>query len=260
MIIIKQNKMKHTFFVTLLFFCFALCNAQQFIDKAVIEYEVKTNVKKTMGNNSWAEMLKDQMPQFKTGYFTFTFADNKSIFKFDRWDDKGKVPEFLRRNDEENIWYFDYSNNKFNMQKMVYGSTFNVEDSIPQIDWKITNENREIAGFNCRKAVGKIMDSVYVFAFYTDEITIPGGPCSVSGLPGMILGLTIPRMYTSYIATKVMVQGVDGAAIKPVTSKKNFTYATLKTTIKDRIKEWVSEDDDEDSKMWANQFLWNIYL
>jgi len=30
--------------------------AQTFIDKAEIEYEVKTNVKKTMGNNSFAEM------------------------------------------------------------------------------------------------------------------------------------------------------------------------------------------------------------
>jgi GLPGLI family protein len=36
------------------------------------------------------------------------------------------------------------------------------------------------------------MEDVYVFAFYTDDITtISGGPCSINGLPGMILGLTI---------------------------------------------------------------------
>jgi GLPGLI family protein len=252
--------MKRIILLPALFLITETIIAQQFIEKAVIEYEVKTNVKKTMGNNSWAEMLKDQMPQFKTGYYTFTFADNKSIYKFDRWTETAKVPEFMRKNDEENVWYFDFTNNKFNMQKVVYGSNFNIDDSIPLIDWKITNENREIAGFNCRKAVGKIMDSVYVFAFYTDEITIPGGPCSISGLPGMILGLTIPRMYTSFIATKVMVQNVDAAVIKPITTKKPFTYTSLKTTIKSRIKEWISEDDDEDGRMWMNQFMWNIYL
>jgi GLPGLI family protein len=252
--------MRRIIILSAILFTVIISKAQQFIDKAVIEYEVKTNVKKTMGNSSWAEMLKDQMPQFKTGYFTYTFADNKSIYKFDRWDEKAKVPEFLRKSDEENVWYFNFNTGRYNMQKDVVGSKFNVDDSIPVINWKLTNENREIAGFNCRKAVGKIMDSVYVFAFYTDEITIPGGPCSVNGLPGMILGLTIPRMYVSFIATKVSLAGVNNAAIKPVEVKKYYTYTSLKSTVKERIKEWVSEDDDEDGKMWMNQFMWNIFL
>jgi GLPGLI family protein len=252
--------MKRIIILPAIFFTITAASAQQFINKAVIEYEVKTNAKKRMGNGSWAEMLKDQMSQFKTGYYTYTFADNKSIYKFDHWDEKSKVPEFLKKSDEENIWYFDFTAGKFNMQKDVIGSKFYVSDSIPVIQWRLTNENREIAGFNCRKAVGKIMDSVYVFAFYTDEITIPGGPCSINGLPGMILGLTIPRMFVSYIATKVMLNGVNTALIKPVEAKKNYTYATLKLTIKERIKEWVNEDDDEDGKMWMNQFVWSIYL
>lgn len=211
--------MKRIIFLSAILLAAIPVNAQQFIDKAVIEYEVKTNIKKTMGNNSWEEMLKENMPDFKIGYFNYTFADNKSVYKFDHWGER-KLPEFMRRGDEENIWYFDFTTGKFNMQKDVVGSKFNVAASIPAIEWKLSNENREIAGFNCRKAVGKIMDSVYIFAFYTDEITISGGPCSVSGLPGMILGLTIPRMYTSYIATKVMITGVNTASIKPVEAKK----------------------------------------
>lgn len=248
-------------FITLLLLstAFVQTTAQQFIDKAVIEYEVKTNIKKTIGTGSWAEMLKENMPQFKTAYFTLSFANNKSIFKFSKWAEGPKVPEFMRRGDEENSWYFDFDANKFVMEKDVVGSKFNVSDTIPAIEWKLTNENREIAGFNCRKAIGKIMDSVYVFAFYTDEILIPAGPCSINGLPGAVLGLTIPRMYVSYIATKVSL-GADETKIKPVTAKKQLTNAALKTTINERIKEWTSDDDDEDSNMWRNQFLWNIFL
>ena len=251
-------KTKIYLIVALIFFIQELNAQQLFINKAVVEYEVKVNIQKTMGNGSWADMLKENMPQFKTGYFQYTFADNKSVYKFDRWGDK-KVPEWLRRNDEENIWYFDHNSGKFNMQKMVYGSSFNVEDSIPAIEWRLTNENRIIAGFNCRKAVGIIMDSVYVFAFYTDEITISGGPCSINGLPGMILGLTIPRMYASWIATKVMVNDVNVSSIKPITVKKPYTVNALKTVLKDRTKEWVSEDDP-DSKKWIDQLYWNTML
>jgi GLPGLI family protein len=51
-----------------------------------------------------------------------------------------------------------------NMQNKIVGTNFVVVDSIPNIQWKITNEHREIAGYNCRK-VGKIMDDVYVLHF-----------------------------------------------------------------------------------------------
>lgn len=231
---------------------------QLFISKATVEYEVKVNIKKTMGNNSWAEMMKENMPPFKTGYFRLTFSDNKSIYKFDHWDEV-KVPEWMRKSDEENVWYVDHNSRKLNMQKNIYGSNFNVEDSIPAIEWRLTNENRMIAGFNCRKAVGKIMDSVYVFAFYTDEIMISGGPCSINGLPGLVLGLTIPRMYASWIATKVMVNDVNVAQIKPVTAKKYFSHSTLKSTLKERTKEWVNEEDP-DSKQWIDQLYWNTLL
>ncbi|MEO7801342.1 MAG: GLPGLI family protein [Ginsengibacter sp.] len=237
-----------------------LANAQTFISKAKIEYEVKANIQKTMGSNSWQEMLKDNLPTFKTGYYTFTFADNKSVYKFDHWDERAKLPDFLKKSDEENVWFYDYTTNKFNMQKNVWGSNFNVEDSIPALKWKLTNENRVIAGFKCRKAVATMFDSVYVFAFYTDEIMIPGGPCSIHGLPGMILGLTIPRLYTSWIAIKVMVNNVDQTAIKPVVVKKNYSLQTMKQTINERTKDWVSVDDTEDDKQWKNRFVWGILL
>jgi len=247
-------------FTAIAFFICMDMQAQQFVSKAVIEYEVKANIKKTMGNSSWQEMLKENLPTFKTGYYTYTFADNKSVYKFDHWDEKAKMPEFLRRSDEENVWYVDHTQDKMNIQKNVWGSNFNVEDSLPNLEWRLTNENRVIAGFNCRKAVAKMFDSVYVFAFYTDEILIPGGPCTIHGLPGMILGVTIPRLYTSWIATKVMVNNVQENLIKPVAVKKYYTMKDMKSTINDRLKEWGSEDDTDEVKQQKNRFVWNLLL
>jgi GLPGLI family protein len=233
--------------------------SQQFINKGTIEYEVKTNMKKTMGNSSWAEMMSDNLPTFKTGYFSLNFSGNKSLYKFERWDETQKIPEFLRKSDEENKWYFDHSTASFSMQKNVFGSNFFVQDSIAPIQWKLSNENRIIAGYNCRKATGKIMDSVYVFAFYTDEIMLSGGPCSVTGLPGVILGMTIPRMYASWIATKVTIDKTDESLLKPVTGKPVLTRKTMRSTVLERTKEW-SNGDDPDSKQWIEQFLWGTLL
>ena len=247
------------YFVAAMAFNIFQANAQTFISKATIEFEVITNIKKTMGNSSFAEMLKDNMPTFRTGYYNFTFADNQSVYKWHHWHEKETMPEWFRKSEEENAWFFDHTTGKFNMQKNVFGSNFNVDDSIQHIEWKLSNENRMITGFNCRKAVGKIMDSVYVFAFFTEEIMIPGGPCSINGLPGMILGLTIPRLYTSWIATRVTVSEVNVAAIKPVTVKKYYTYQSMATDLIERSREWV-RNDDPDSEQWINQFKWNALL
>ncbi|KDN55284.1 GLPGLI family protein [Flavobacterium seoulense] len=248
------------FFITVLFFTIRL-NAQHFVDKAVIEYEVSTNLKKTMSNDSWGEMMKDNLSDLKISYFNYTFADNKSIFKFNRWSPKTRIPKYLKDADEENSWYSNFYTGTINMQKQIAGTLFVINDSIPKIEWKITNENREIAGYNCRKAVGKIMDDVYIFAFYTDDITISGGPVSISGLPGMILGLTVPRLYTSYIATKVDVAFTNPADIKPITAKKTYDLKELKALFEDKLKDWYSDGDQkEEIQRQKNMFLWNALL
>jgi GLPGLI family protein len=247
------------YFLAVISITFAKVNAQQFINKAVIQYEVKSNIQKTMGNGTFEDMIKDKLPQFKTGYFNFTFANNKSIYKFDHWNEDSKmIPIWLKRSDEDNVWYYNYDNGRYNDQKSIFGNLISVEDSIPKLKWRITADNRVIAGFNCRKAVAIIFDSVYVFAFYTDEIMISGGPCSINGLPGMILGVTIPRLYTSWIATRVTLNNVDESIIKPVVAKKNYNMKFIETTLNDRFKDWIPDDDEE--KQQKARYLWGFLL
>ena len=92
--------------------------------------------------------------------------------------------------------------------------------------------------------------------------TIPGGPCSINGLPGMILGVTIPRLYTSWIATKVMITGVDENLIKPVAARKPYSMQTLKATLVERTKDWFSNDEEqnEDNMQQKARFFWVTML
>jgi GLPGLI family protein len=253
--------MKRVQFIIVFLFWAAMSQAQQFISKGKIEFEVKTNMKKVWGddNSPWAELMKENMPNFKTAYFNYSFAEGKSLYKFDRFDAaSAKIPEFMRKDDEENSWFTDLNKGEMVMVKNVFGTPFNVKDSLRPIQWRYTNESRMIAGFNCRKAIGKIYDSVYVFVFYTEEILNSGGPCSIGGLPGMILGMTIPRLYTSWIATKLTLEGVDATKLTPPPAKKPFSGVEYRKTLIERSKEWGGED--EDSKKWVEQFLWSALL
>jgi GLPGLI family protein len=234
--------------------------AQTFVEKAVIEYEMTQNLKKMMGSGMWAEAMADKMPTFQIGYFNLTYADNKSVYKFDRWKEKDKMPEWMAR-DNKTLWFNDFNTGKTSQEKDLIGSIINVEDSIPKLEWRLTNETRVIAGFTCKKAVSKIFDSVYVFAFYAEELMIPAGPASISGLPGAILGMTIPRLFTSWIATKVNVNNVDISGLKPFTAKKPYTNVGLRKFIDERVSDWWSGDDEkEESKQQKNRFVWGMLL
>ncbi len=250
---------KRIFFIAYILFNTSLLFAQDFITKGTIEYEVKTNVYKTMGTGMWADAMKENSDKYKTGYYDLVFDGGKSYYSFNHWAPNTKIPDYLKKNDEENSWYFNHVTNEYSMQKNVYGSSFIVKDTVPNINWKLGNEMRIIAGYTCRKATGIILDSVYVFAFYCDEIVTPAGPSSLSGLPGTILGLTIPRLYTSWIATKVTPGLADVSVLKPATSKKPYSRIELLTALKSRTSDWGSSDD-EDGINYVAQILWNALL
>ena len=242
--------MKKIFFSLIFLFSFK-ANSQQFISSGMIEFEVRTNNHKVFGDGMWAEMFKDRIPQFSTTWYQYIFNADKSVYKYSHQDEKTKLP-WGNNNAEENIWYRDYTTGVFVDQKFVFDDTYLLTDSLMKIEWKMEpTETREIAGFLCRKAVGKIFDSVYVFAFYSDEITIPGGPMGIHGLPGMILGITIPRMFTSWIATKLQLNGINTAAIAAPQKGKKRKATEIRQNVEKVSKNWGT---------WGQQSVWNIFL
>ncbi len=78
-----------------------------------------------------------------------------------------------------------------------------LSETLDSITWRFTEEFRNIAGINCRRVNGATKDSLYLIAYYTEEIPVSAGPALTHGLPGMILGLVIPEMHIQYWATNV---------------------------------------------------------
>lgn len=190
----------------LLCFCFISLQAQErFIPYGKITFEKKVNLQRSLENSGLPQEAKEKMKKYQTSNWDFIFDQHKSLYKpgakTDEEEHKGFF--FFSLSRPSNEIYTDYSRNLRVLKRSVMDDNYLLTDTIPVVSWKIMHDVRTIAGYECRKAIGIIHDTVYVVAFYTDEILLRGGPEGFSGLPGMILGLAIPRYYTTWFATKV---------------------------------------------------------
>ena len=232
--------MKQMLLLVIAHFFFASSFAQETFHPVVkIEFEKTVYVRQLYKEMEpdWYERIKDRVPEKTVSYFDFIGDTTHSIYK------PGKeVPvdprSFNMSMADKNVVYNNYQTKTTISQKPVFEETFLVQDSLLKIKWRITPDTRIIAGYECRKAVGIIDDTVAVFAFYTDEILVTGGPESIQGLPGMILGLGMPRIHTTWFATKIEVNGVNLKAVTPATKGKKVTRLSMIQSLDKVLKNW----------------------
>lgn len=213
-----------------------------FFHTVKVEYEKTVYVHQLAKeiDQEWYDWIRDKIPASKVSYFELTADSTHSIFKPGR-EVNSAQRGFMDISETKNVVYTHFRNGVATSQKPVFEETFFVEDSLSRIKWKLTADTRTIAGYECRKAVGIMDDSVGVFAFYADELMIPGGPESVHGLPGLILGMGIPRLHATWFATKVEVNGVNLSAVKPPAGKgKKVNKSALHQQLDKVLKNWGS--------------------
>ncbi|HTM99459.1 MAG TPA: GLPGLI family protein [Pedobacter sp.] len=205
---------------------------------ALIRELIKKNPKDTYLPMFLEEYQKKQ-GQFKVLQSTLAFSKDQTLFTPIEPETSGNdfFGEFGAAQ-QNNIISTNTVAKTSVVQKKVYEELYLVKDSTRKINWKITNEMRNIAGYDCRRANALIMDSIYVVAFYTDEIPVSGGPESFTGLPGMILGVALPYEHTTWFATTVVDQPIAEAKLKAPTKGKPLTNAGLIETLKAALKGW----------------------
>ena len=185
----------------------------------------------------WYESFKSLIPDQVINYYEFVGNTEKSLFK----ESKEAVlnpRSWYEAMADKNVVYNDYKAGRTITQKPVYEEIFLMDDSLLHIKWKLTADTRTIAGYECRKAIGFIDDTVGVFAFYTDEILVTGGPEGIHGLPGMILGVGIPRLHTTWFATKVEVNGINTNSLVPATKGQKVDRKKMILSLDEVLKSW----------------------
>jgi len=161
------------------------------------------------------EQYKQQHDQFARLYSKLSFNGQETLFTPLTAGSLSAgffaIPQIALQN---STVYMNHDRLTFASQKTIFEATYLVKDSIRKIRWKLTEELRDIAGYSCRRANGMTQDSLYVVAFYTDQIPVPGGPEAFTGLPGLILQVVLPHEHINWIASKVSVGPVPANALR----------------------------------------------
>lgn len=251
--------------LTLLLLLFSLQQTMKaqirFVSQGKIEFEKKVSLHKEIeswqdGDDNqgmdWLADMKKRVPQFQLSYFNMYFNESKTLYKPGKEVPRDPtVPDWFNGAAFDNIVSIDFASQQSTSQKTVYDNVFLITDSCRKMDWRITGERRTIAGFECHKAVSRIMDSVYVIAFYTDQIITNGGPENFNGLPGMILGLAIPRINTTWFATKVETKEVTPLELNTPKKGKKVNNTELLKQLQVSFKDW--------GKNWQRN-VWKVML
>jgi GLPGLI family protein len=235
-------------FITLSKSIFAQVN---FIDAGKVYYEKRVNQYQLLDNDDeWSQLMKKSMSKITVNEYVLTFNKQNSIYKLNKESDDIKYIFGMKPSANDCIWK-NLSNNTIAMQREVFEQTYLIEDTLRKLEWKITGEIREIAGFECKKAVTKICDSVYVVAFYTDQIPVSNGPNSFTGLPGLILGLAVPRLYTTWFATKLELLPPDSKLSEPKLKGKLTNWENLQKDLNKGMSDWGKS---------GAKYVWNALL
>lgn len=222
----------------------------RFVTSGIIEYDKTVNTyalikkgqltgKNIAGNEQQLlEQYQKEHPQFKVLKSTLTFSGDKTLFTPAPAPPETAFGIFmtLPMAEQNNTIYSDLMARMLIAQKQILGETFLLKDSTRKINWKITDETREIAGYTCRRANALVFDSIYVVAFYTEKIHVSGGPESFSGLPGMILELAIPHENVVWLATKVTDAAPASDTVTPPKRGKPVDHRQLLIILSEAVK------------------------
>ncbi len=208
--------MPRYFFILILLSAISLplYSQHRFVSKGKILFERKINAYAILpeftqqfnvnsdGISSFIQKYKTEQHQFWIDSFQLIFDNDSTLYQ-----PAGKTSRFLQGIGvpmaERNQVLINLSESRYIAEKNAFNESRIVSDTLRKIRWKLTDETREIAGFDCRRVNGLINDSVYIVAFYSDAIKTKGGPELFHGLPGMILGVALPYFHISYFATRV---------------------------------------------------------
>ncbi len=231
---------------------------QQFIQSGRLHFEKKiaqfTLLESLMDGNDnfFMEEMKKAYPRIVTDYYSLDFNNEGSLFRLEKELTENKYLLMGTQPELKNYTAHHFGNKTTVMRMGIFENSYLVSDSLQQYEWKITGEVREIAGFLCRKALTKIGDSVVVVAFYTDEILVRGGPHNFNGLPGMILGIAVPRLHMTLFATRLESVNQLSAIPYPIEQKPKFvTRKKVQSDIDKGVNDWGK---------FANLLRWNSLL
>ena len=112
--------------------------------------------------------------------------------------EKGVTTEQIdayRLREMKNDYFFDQTvcqnepKGNLTVSSVITPDNYTYTESLPNIDWTLTEETDTICGYPCRKATGEYGGRTWT-VLYTQDIPVTYGPWKLCGLPGLVMSAT----------------------------------------------------------------------
>ncbi|MFD1615636.1 GLPGLI family protein [Gelatiniphilus marinus] len=177
---------------------------------------------------------------------------------------RGIMSSFTGGNQYKNI-----KEKAFLQDQELFGKQFLIKDSLPQINWVMGSETKQIGQYMCFKATATIPDTNFDFtrfrrrsqhttpqqdstqtkepetnnsekliqveAWYTLQIPISQGPGEYWGLPGLILEVSAGR--TTVLCSKIVINPSEKVVINKPSKGKEVTKLEYQEILEKKMKE-----------------------
>lgn len=174
--------MKTKKFITLVFLIiYGLVNGQNMESEIYVSYDMFLNFKNVV------KYKGELVSNGEVGLFKYKISDDDLMYNEEQIDSESKVDITII--DSVTTYLYISKNDKIIIEsrKGIHSKkTFFIKDSIPTINWNLTNETKIINGLLCKKASCNFNGRNYT-AWYCPDIAINAGPWKLHGLPGIIL-------------------------------------------------------------------------
>ncbi|MFK8105340.1 MAG: GLPGLI family protein [Saprospiraceae bacterium] len=189
---------------------------------------------------------KDMFPSSKSTEMSLAFTASEGIYQTHEVAAKEKesasieedhVQIEIKTEQNESVIFTDLKNKEHVKSQEIFGKKFLIENPLKVLPWKMLNEQKEILGYNCMKAVCTLDSNKTVVAWFTPQIPVSIGPATYQGLPGAILALSVGEDKITIAAKTIEMQkGIAGKLERPTKGKK-VTQAAFDQLQEEKIKE-----------------------
>ncbi|NQV71552.1 GLPGLI family protein [bacterium] len=195
------------------------------------------------------ESMRAQIPTENKSSLVLYFNELESLMKAAPKEEKedlnvvrgnGMAMMFGGRGNDENETYMNLDEGSITEKRDFMGRTFLIGGEQPTYAWKLTGEQSEYMGYAVQRATA-VRDSTTIEAWFSPDIPVSAGPEMFTGLPGMILVLSINDGKMQYAAKSINLDGLeDGAIVAPKEGKK-VSRAEFDQIMEEKMKEMQAQ-------------------
>ena len=195
------------------------------------------------------ESMRAQIPTESKNSLVLYFNEMESLMKAAPKEEAKNETEIrgngfmfrsMGRAEAENETYMNLDEGIVTEKRDFMGRTFLIGGDQPTYAWKLTGEQSEYMGYAVQKATA-VRDSTTIEAWFSPDIPVSAGPELFTGLPGMILVLSMNDGKVQYAAKTISLDGVEEGSIKAPKDGKKVSRAEFEQIMEEKMKEMQAQ-------------------